>query len=54
MTEKKGKVAYAYPIEVMFRGEKDIKCWFKGNKKRFSKCFIVIAGFSYNGKLKMY
>lgn len=35
------------------RGEKDINCWFRENKESFAKGFMVITGFSYNGKLKI-
>lgn len=35
------------------RGEKNLSTWFKESKESFSKGFMIVAGFSYNGKLKI-
>ena len=35
------------------RGEKYICPWFKESKESYPKGFMIVAGFSYNGKLKI-
>ena len=35
------------------RLEKDLTCWLRENKKSFAKDFMIITGFSDNGKLKL-
>lgn len=35
------------------RGEKNVQTWFRQCKESFSKGFMIVAGFSYNGKLKI-
>ena len=35
------------------RGEKDICPWFKESKESYPKGFMIVAGFSYNSKLKI-
>jgi len=35
------------------RGEKNLSTWFKESKESFSKGFMIVADFSYKGKLKI-
>ena len=50
------KLGHTYLIAIekeRFTTEKDLTKWFKENKESFAKDFIIITGFSYNGKLKI-
>lgn len=38
-------------VKDRFTNEKKVKCWFRENKENFFKGFMVIAVFSYYGKL---
>lgn len=38
-------------VKDRFTTEKNLKCWFREDKENFVKGFMVIAVFSYYGKL---